>query len=68
MARQFLCNAFEQLDGHPKMAPKVGLGVCGILHKIVPRQSVVGIDLIPPKLSTTHNQTTVLRLFINVHS
>ena len=68
MTRQFLYNAFEQLDAHPKAAPKVGLGVCGILRKIVPRQSVVDIDLIPSQFLTTDNRTTVLRLFIDVHS
>jgi hypothetical protein len=68
MARQFLRNVFEQLNAHPETASKVGLGVCGILHKLVPHQSVVGIDPFPPQFLTTENRTTVLRLFIDVHS
>ena len=68
MTRQFPYNAFEQLDAHPKTAPKVQLRICGILHKIVHHQSVVDIDLMPPNFLMTHNRTTVLRLFIDVHS
>ena len=63
-----LRNVFKQLDSHPKTAPKVSLGVNGLLYEVAPHQLVVPFDPLPPQLLSTQNRTDVLWPLVGVQS
>jgi hypothetical protein len=58
------CDALEQVDAHPKVPPKIALGICQIFGEIRPHQLVVAFNPFPPELPSTKNQTTNFWLLI----